>query len=144
RAGTLTIGNPAGQGEIINPMQQTTAISIVSETSYQSQQLQFQNLQPDSPLQTGTTLLSAKNLNDAGLGFLNLYANLTISTDQDASLNLQPGGTFSASARMIDVEGGIKIPQGKINLNTVQNVTSQDDQNGSPQTTYVPLQERIV
>src|SRR5208283_5206916 len=33
RAGQLTIGNPAGQGEIINPMQQTTAISIVSETS---------------------------------------------------------------------------------------------------------------
>jgi filamentous hemagglutinin family protein len=146
RAGTLTIGNTMQQApQITNPTQQTTAISIVSDTSYQaqSQQFQFQNLQPDSPLQAGTTLLSAKTLNDADLGTINLYANLTISMDPDVSLNLQPGGTFSASARRVDVEGGIKVPQGTINLLAVQNITSYEDQNGNAQTTYVPLPQNL-
>lgn len=146
RAGTLTIGNTSEQSaSITNPIQQTTAISIVSDTTYQSLSQSPQMLNPT--LGGTPTYLSAKTLNDAGLANINLYSNLTISMDPDVSLNLQPGGSFNAYTRRIDVEGGIKIPQGTINLETVQNITSAEGLNGVPQN-YQPLPgnlpERIV
>src|SRR5208283_2582766 len=146
RAGTAIIGNP---NPSTTPASQTTAISIVSDVTYQSQLPQIQQLNPNTPPQTGTSLLSAKTLDDAGLANLNLNANLTISMDNDVSLNLQPGGSFFAQARRIDVEGGINVPSGTIDLIIAQNITSYFDPNGNPQTaTYADLTnlggERIV
>ena len=137
RAGTLTMGN---DNPFTNPASNITAISVVSD-------FQPSQLGPDSPLQTGPTMLSAKTLNDANLGTIRLYADLTVSTAQDVSLSLQPGGTFSASARRIEHAGQIKVPAGTIGMFIWQDPASQEDQNGFNRTTdqgYVPLQERIV
>ncbi len=130
RAGTLTIGDEQ-TASITDPMQQTTAISIVSDSTYQSLSQSQQILNPTPGVTP--TYLSAKTLNDAGLANIDLYSNLTISMDQDVSLNLQPGGSFNAYTRRIDIEGGIKIPQGTINLEIQQNITSVEGLNGQPQ-----------
>jgi filamentous hemagglutinin family protein len=138
-AGTLTIGNSnEQQPSITNPLQQTTAISIVSDTTYQSLSQSQQILSPTPGVTP--TYLSAKTLNNAGLANIDLYSNLTISMDSDVSLNLQPGGSFNAYTRRIDIEGGIKIPQGTITLETVQNITSAEGLSGQPNNqNYQPL-----
>jgi filamentous hemagglutinin family protein len=127
RAGTLSIGDP------VSLIGTTAAILVRSDT-------QPSLLDAASPLQTGrVTELSARVLNDAGLGTLNLNADLTIATATDARLRLQPGGSFSAQARRIEHEGDITVRGGSINLNIVQNGTSRTSADGQPQGTYVPL-----
>ena len=135
RAGTLNIGN-AGSTTVNNP----ASISVVSETDIQTE------LNADSPLLTGQpTQISAQTVNAANLGTLNLTADLTIDTAADAGLVLQPGGSFSATARRIDHEGSITVHGGGINLFTVQNNTSQLNANGiSNGDAYEPLDERII
>ncbi|HXY55549.1 MAG TPA: filamentous hemagglutinin family protein [Nitrospirota bacterium] len=123
RAGNLTIN--------------ASNISVVSETDTQN------DITPAT-----TSLLSAKTLNNANLGTLGLTADLTISTAADAALALQPGGSFTAQARLISYEGQITVPGGNINLYTVQNSTSYRDTSGNLNSNYVALPngltERIV
>ncbi|HET6516149.1 MAG TPA: filamentous hemagglutinin family protein [Thermodesulfovibrionales bacterium] len=137
RKGTVTIGN---ENPTANPKSNTTAISIVSDSPPQ-------DVKADSPLQTGQTVLSAKTLDEADLGTLKLYADLTITTAQNVSLQIQPGGAFSASARRIEQEGEIKAPSGTIGMFLWQDPTSREDLNGgvrTPDQGYVPVQERII
>jgi filamentous hemagglutinin family protein len=135
QAGTLNIGDEKSLKN--NP----SSISILSETEPQT-------LTIDSPLLIGKpTVISAKTLNDAKLGSLNLVADLTIATASDAHLMLQPGGSFSATARQIGHQGSIEVPAGSINLNAAQNLTSQKDPNGNDNGTaytHPDLDEKIT
>ena len=134
RAGTLNIGD--AQSLKNDPL----SISVLSETIPQTQLTMISD-----PLTGQATLLSAKTLNDARLGALNLTADLTIATAANASLVLQPGGSFSATARQIDHEGDIRTLGGSIKLFTVQNYTSEKNPNGlSTGTSYIPLDEKIT
>ena len=135
RAGTLNIGN-SGSTTVNNP----TSISVLSTTDPQTE------LNADSPLLTGQpTQISARTVNAANLGGLNLFADLTIDTAVDADLVLQPGGKFSAQARRIDQEGKITVHGGEIDLSIAQNNTSQLNLNGTSNgDSYLPLDERII
>jgi hypothetical protein len=134
RPGTVNIGD--AQLLQNNPL----SISVLSEAEPQTQLTMMSD-----PLTGHPTLLSAKTLNDAKLGALNLTADLTIATAADAGLVLQPGGSFSATARQIDHQGEIRVPGGSIKLYTVQNFTSEKTPNGlSSGTSYIPLDEKIT
>ncbi|HVO67127.1 MAG TPA: filamentous hemagglutinin N-terminal domain-containing protein, partial [Syntrophales bacterium] len=133
RPGALSIdtsGITDGQGR-------ESSIEVRSETAPRE-------IQADAPLQTGTTVLSASILNAAGLGTLNLFANLAVSTGEDATIRLQPGGSFSATARRIDHQGKITVPGGAINIIIGQNLTSQKDAAGSDNPTgyIINMQEK--
>ncbi len=134
RAGTLNIGTESATATN-NP----AAISILSATDPQT------DLTPGSILPAGQpTLLSAQIVNDANLGSLNLFANLIIDTASNASIMLQPGGSFSASARQLDFQGQITSHGGSISLTTVQNSTSEIGANGNQNSNYIPLTENII
>ncbi len=101
-SGTLTIGSQS-----LTSVYAPTSISIVpdaSETSIAAQ------------LSSGTTIISAGTLNEAKLGTINLLALSTIMTAPNVSINLQPGGSFSAEARRIEHQGDITVPSGSISL----------------------------
>jgi filamentous hemagglutinin family protein len=141
RAGTLTVSSY----QDANPSMYTSSISVVSGTSPRS------DLTADAgPLQ-GPTLLDVNILNDARLGALSLSAGLEITTAPGAGLNLQPGGTFLASARRIIHEGEIKAPAGSIRMTIDQKKTSHGgvegiygDFNPNPYSKELPGGERIV
>jgi hypothetical protein len=99
RAGTLTI--------------HASSISIESDPERQSGSISDPEV---SPIQTGTTVLSAKTLNAANFGTIGLNADLAFTTAPDASLSLQPGGGFTVQAGRIDHEGSIKVSAGSIDL----------------------------
>ena len=96
------------------------------------------------PAGSQTTILSAKRLNQAGLGILQIYANTAFSTSAEAALSLDAGASFSATARRIEHHGAIKIPSGQIELTALGNVTSLQQLSEQSNNRYVPLQERIV
>jgi filamentous hemagglutinin len=101
RAGKLTV-NASSISVKADPGQQAGSINSGNVDSY--------------PQQTGTTVLSAKILNTAGLGALDLNANGAFETKADVGLILQPGGEFSAQAARIDHEGSIKVSNGSISM----------------------------
>jgi len=134
RAGTLNIGT-----ESLTATNNPASISVLSETVPQT------DLTAGSVLPAGQpTLISAQIVNNANLGNLNLYANLSLDTAADASIMLQPGGSFSASARQIDFQGQIAVHGGSISLTTVQNSTSQINAEGNQNSNYIPLDEKIT
>jgi len=137
RCGTLEIGDKQNQTDI---NKYTTEISVLPDTKPRT------NLLSDTPLQEDITTLSAEVLNAANLGTLSLNAGLTISTAQDASIRLQPGGSFEARGRRIHYEGEIIVPGGSIRLIAGQNLTSEKNsfgQDNLPEN-IVSLQEKIV
>jgi filamentous hemagglutinin family protein len=139
RAGTLRIGLQQSTADInINTF--TKEIAVFSDTKPSIQLL------PDSPLQDGTTSLSAEILNAAGLGGLYLASNLTISTAQDAAIRLQPGGSFSATSRRIDHQGQVTVSGGAIKMIAGQNLTSKKNILGddNPPENIVDLNEEII
>lgn len=138
RAGSLTIdtqGVTDGNGR-------ESSISLLSDTAPQT------DITADTPLSTKTTVLSAKILNAAGLGILDLKANLSISAGEDAAINLQPGGSFSAEARRIDHQGKITVPGGAISLVAAQNKTTAKnaagEDNPSAYIVNMPDKEGII
>lgn len=136
RAGTLQVGSTASRGDNEAAfLQQTHAMSVVADTSPRS------DLTPESSTIKGQpTILSARMLNNAKLGSLQLNAVTTLETAPDARISLQPGGSFSATARRIEHHGGISVPAGSITLSTTQNATNSE----SSPVLHFPLQERIV
>lgn len=136
RAGTLQVGSATSRGDNESSLlQQTHAISVVADTSPRT------DLAPESPTIKGQpTILSARMLTHAQLDSLQLNAVTTLDTAPDARISLQPGGSFSATARRIEHHGGISVPAGSITLSTTQNATN----NESTPALHLPLQERIV
>lgn len=136
RAGILEIG-PFDRNEVTN---YATTISILPDREPRTA------LTVDLPREKGTTFLSAEILNEAGLGTLNLTANLTISTAETASIRLEPGGVFTADARRIEHQGAIVVPGGAIRLIAGQNLTTEKDAAGydNPPDNYISLEEKIV
>lgn len=133
RAGVLTINTD-------NDKSTGSSIEIIAETKSRT------DIQMETPLDTKTTTLSAKTLNDAKLSQLNLTANLNISTAPDAAIGLQPGGWFAAQARRIWHQGSITVPGGSIALSIVQNITSKMLAGGTANdpVNWIDLQERII
>ena len=79
---------------------------------------------PTDPLPQGPTVLSTDKLNAAGLSTLGIYCDTTLTTDPDAQISLNPGGSFTAVARQITLQGGIGIPGGSVALTLMDNVST--------------------
>lgn len=83
----------------------------------------------DDLLPDETTYLSADMLNDAGLGSLALFANQSIVTEADTTLNLAAShnqGSLIMVARRILHQGEIIMPGGTVILNNDYNITNVD------------------
>ena len=101
--------------------------------------------QPNDPLPSSATVLSAATLSNAGLSTLSLKANTSVTVAQGARIALAPGGTFNAAARQIENYGSIIVPGGAINLTLEMNITGNPMlANGVPTNPrYVPLPQVI-
>ena len=99
--------------------------------------------QPYDATSAGKTLLSSKRLSQAGLGSLRIYANTVFATAADSVLSLDPGASFSATARRVEHRGAIQIAGGEISLSTRDNITGYEQLDGLSNARYTPLQERI-
>lgn len=72
----------------------------------------------------GALILSAQDLNAAGLGQLSIFTSGAFKVDAGADLALAPGGAFTAvTGRAITVDGSITVPSGAIALQTVTSST---------------------
>lgn len=104
------------------------------------------------------TYLSSESLNSIGLSALNIYANLSVRTEADASLSLRPftsstadgtkiRPTLTLSARRIEHFGEIAVAGGSISLlNPDKNITAFErfrDSAGSGNSRYVEVDGRI-
>jgi filamentous hemagglutinin family protein len=108
------------------------------------------------------TILSAKKLNDAGLGRLEVYANTRLRIDEGAEISIMSrrfltdleknnnsqlaglgGGYFAAAARRIENFGSVSVPGGEINLSLRDNVSSYGVIGGRSNPLYRPVQQRI-
>lgn len=115
--GSLILGktrdNPVGNDQIVNE------VAVVPQTTPLPP-----DFGPDGPANLGTTYLSAKTLNAAGLSRIELNANSRVTIADGASVTLQPGGAFTATARRIEQHGGIAAPSGSVTLTTKDNITT--------------------
>ncbi len=142
QGGTLIIGDPpaAASPELIDFV--THAVRIAKDPTPASL-----SLGPDAPLHDAAnpqeSVLSAAILNEAGLGRLSIYANTTLTMDQDATLSLIPGGSFTGTARRIEQNGSIFAAGGSITLSTQDNVTALKTVFGNPNDRYVPLDSLV-
>ncbi len=120
--GTLVIGQAPGGNDVGNDLV-TRQVVIASDTTPLSESA----ISPTGPADpTKTTVLSARALNSAGLNNLQIYANSSITTNKDASIELQPGGSLTATSRLIEHQGQISVPGGSVTLITRDNKTSYD------------------
>jgi filamentous hemagglutinin len=74
-------------------------------------------LLPDSDWKNELAL-SSDMLREGGFGQVALYSNGKITLDPGVSVNLGPGGSFTANARQIAIEGSIVAPGGTVSLKT--------------------------
>lgn len=72
----------------------------------------------------GITEISAVMINRAKLSLLEMYANTLITTDNDANITLNSGGSYIARGRRIEFLGSITAPGGSVELVTRPNITS--------------------
>ena len=70
------------------------------------------------------TEISASMLSRVNLGTLAINANTTITTDNDASITLRPGGSYIARGRRVEFLGSILTPGGSVEMSTQPNITS--------------------
>ncbi|WP_200383445.1 filamentous haemagglutinin family protein [Rhodocyclus tenuis] len=71
-----------------------------------------------------TTTIAAEAIEGGGFGRVQLLANDTLTIAPGTSLNLGVGGSFSASAQHVAVEGSLSAPSGSITLNAVPTIRS--------------------
>jgi len=130
--GTLTIGNNPGNpsGSVLQQDFITNAIEIRPTTTPLPA-----SFGPNAPLTSQQSVLSASLLNSAGLSYLNLFANTSITIDPGARISLAPCGTytpeggsqtygFTAKARRIIDQGEIDAPGGSVSLTLQDNTTT--------------------
>ena len=135
--GTLTIGKPPSY---LNDMW-TDQIILAANTVPLGSAFGPED-QPYDPNVRRPTILSAKILNDAGLGNIQLYTNSTFTTESGAKLTMPPGGSFAAAARKIVHNGEINVPSGTVTMESWDSITSNPDNTSGP-TSYVQLDQKI-
>jgi hypothetical protein len=135
--GTLIIGDPDTAG---------TGDHRLGNVVLKEEVAPLSDLTVNSPQQT-TTYLSTDKLGSAGLSSLSIFSNLSVTTAQGSALTLDPGSTFTISARRIENNGAITIHDGTVNFALTDNKTSEHwNQVGldtTPNPDYVALQEQI-
>jgi len=110
RAGTLSIDVSSGStGD--------SSLSVVDEADPRADILM------DTVLDTKTTIVSAKMINEANPGALHLTANNAVTTAADAEITLSPGGSFVADASRIEHQGTITAAGGLISLSLLNTLT---------------------
>ena len=140
--GTLIIGDDAGLSAAASEVRDFRVQDVVLKKNVTALSAGFG---PADLLDPGTqTVLSTDKLNAAGLSNLKIYSNTTLTTDADAQIKLNPGGSFTAVARRIVHQGGITTPGGSVNLALMDNVTTFEQIYGSANPLYVPLETKIV
>lgn len=74
---------------------------------------------PDGQSPVPQSLISADSLNAAGLGSLTLESDSNVTINGNAQITLAAGGSFSASAKRVEIGGGISAASGNITLTAV-------------------------
>jgi filamentous hemagglutinin family protein len=120
--GTLIIGKSPGTDETTRDLV-TTRVVVAADATPLDDSKFSKDSQPDP---NKTTTLSARAINDAGLSNLQIYANSSITTEQDASIRLQAAGSLTAESRRIEHNGKISVPAGSVTFITEQNKTNFD------------------
>jgi filamentous hemagglutinin family protein len=162
--GTLNIGNvTAVNNGVTGDSTNFVASEIVISPQAPALPAGFQ---PTTALPSSTTYLSSAVLNNAGLSYLGLAANTSITVESGARINLVPAGTFQtytdstgatvnaianggfdatfvARARKIVNYGDITVPGGNISLSIETDVTSNPTLQTGNNPNYVPIDERI-
>lgn len=140
--GTVEFGmQPAGNTETINMV--TDAVMLQQQVAKLPGNFAMADLLPPAPLGNGidndVSILPVETLNAAGLGALNIYANLSVEVAQGANLTLTAGGVLNAATRSFSNAGAIEVPSGFINIDIGDNVTSF-----SENIEYRVLEDRFV
>ncbi|MHC1743863.1 MAG: hypothetical protein AB9873_12635 [Syntrophobacteraceae bacterium] len=142
-AGTLIIGENYIAGKSPE-LQDFVVDSITIDKEVTPLPLDF-NIedQPYDPGNPRESVLSSRILSDAGLGDLQLNANLVFRTTESAEINLARGGSFSVNSRRVEHLGDIVVPSGTIGLILNDNLSTFETLLESQNDRYVPLQQRI-
>jgi len=111
RAGTLSI-------DVSSSSTGDSSLSVVDEADPRTDILM------DTVLDTKTTIVSAKMINEANPGALHLTANNAVTTAADAEITLSPGGSFVADASRIEHQGTITAAGGLISLSLLNTLTT--------------------
>ena len=86
------------------------------------------------------TVISADTLSGSGLSNVTLYADTSVTVEGGAEISLLAGGTFTAGARTIAVDGRILSPGGTVSLITGSNRTNLETIGGAANPDYVSLE----
>lgn len=73
-----------------------------------------------------STSISAQALMDGGFGRVNLLANNGLRIASGTALKLGAGGTLTATASRIEIDGAVSAPSGSITLNAQSTITTGD------------------
>nr|WP_319493787.1 filamentous haemagglutinin family protein [uncultured Desulfobacter sp.] len=114
-AGTLTIGYDDQYGPFYQRDPLVQKIVIMDSTP---------SLAAD-PDRNKETWLSDDLLSNSGLGHVYLYAVESITIQENTTISLVPGGSFSARARRIIHNGDISVHAGTVNFELAGNLTSR-------------------
>ena len=123
----------------------TTAEAVINDASTYAISIVSEAVEPDTSDSTGfISYLPTSILNNAGLSTIDLAAMTIFTVEEGAELQLVPGGSFSASARQISVNGAIRTAGGDITLVTASNNSSFSTINGVANPLYLPLEESLT
>lgn len=127
--GTLLIGRDPGETVASDDANQGGLLfdSALGDITVKAGTASLGEFHADSELTREGAELSAQVLNDAGLSRLGLYGNGTVVIEADASINLMPGGSFSATARRIEHHGELHAAGGSAKFSLRDNVTSHQN-----------------
>ena len=124
--GALLVGRDPGETVASDDANQGGLLfdSAVGDITVKAATASLGEFHADSELTREGAELSAQVLNDAGLSRLGLYGNGSVTTEADASINLMPGGSFSATARRIEHHGELHAAGGSAMFSLRDDVTS--------------------
>ena len=113
QAATLTIGTP-GSDFVVGNLIIAPGLTLPSLTNADGSP--FNPLTDPLPASVTTSTLRPELLGSQGFGNVNLYTDGKFFQPATVSLGFPGGGSFSATAGVIDMEGRIDIPGGTIKL----------------------------
>ncbi len=73
-----------------------------------------------------STSISAQALMDGGFGRVNLLANTAVRVASGTALKLGVGGTLTATASRLEIDGAVSAPSGSITLNAQPTISTGD------------------
>lgn len=125
QAATLTIGTPGSSGGDFAVGNVTIASGQALPGLLNADGSAFNPLSDPLPASFTTSLLRPELLGAQGFGNVSLYTNGKFFAPADIALHFPAGGSFSAYASLVDIEGGIDVPGGSIQASAEPTISLQ-------------------